>query len=189
VRTEYKIGLGLMVAGGIGYVAYKKFYSRDISKKGLKLLTELEGKKNKAYKDSKGLWTIGVGHLIDLSKEKHLLTATLTDSQIHSLLNKDLDRFEKVVRDQVKVKLTPAKRDALIMLAFNIGVTAFKNSSLVKRINAKDSNDKIIQAFAMWDNPAELAKRRAKETRLFLTGQYSNFISANDFNKYYQMAA
>ena len=35
-----------------------------IAKSTLDFITKEEGARNKAYKDSKGLWTIGVGHLI-----------------------------------------------------------------------------------------------------------------------------
>ena len=41
-----------------------------IAESTLSFITKEEGVRNKAYKDSKGLWTIGVGHLIK-SDEPH----------------------------------------------------------------------------------------------------------------------
>jgi lysozyme len=136
------------------------------------------------YKDVKGLPTIGVGHLIT-SKEPQLLTATLTKGQIKRILDKDLDRFEKVVKDTIRVPLKQNQKDALIHFAFNIGENGFRSSSLAKLINSKASDQDIIRAFSQWRTPAQLEERRAKEARLFLTGNYSPYLSASDFNKYF----
>ena len=48
-----------------------------IAESTLDFITKEEGKRNTAYKDVKGLPTIGVGHLIRPG-EQHLLTATLS---------------------------------------------------------------------------------------------------------------
>ena len=77
----------LWVLGIIAAIHYSDRYTRieenvmAIAKSTLALIEGFEGKKNTAYKDSKGLWTIGVGHLIKPS-EQYLLHATLTDQQI-----------------------------------------------------------------------------------------------------------
>jgi lysozyme len=176
----------LLIIMGLGasYMLYKKLFGRMISNQGLKFLIASEGFKTKAYKDSKGKWTIGVGHLIDLNKERHLLTATLTRAQVEQMLHKDLDRFENAVKQSIKVPISQALTDALIHLAFNIGDTAFKNSTLVKRINAKASQEEIRKAFAMWNADPELWSRRAKEIRLGLTGNYSPKISTIEIAQY-----
>lgn len=176
------IGLGL---AGASYMAYRKLSGHMISKKGIKFLTLLEGFKIKMYKDSKGLPTIGVGHLI-LPTEKNLLTATLSTKKVNKLFDKDLDRFEKVVKDTIKVPLKQSQKDALVSLAFNIGESGFRKSSLARNINQAKSPIEIIKAFSKWDSPAILKERRAKEARLFLTGNYSNVLSNADFKKYYQ---
>jgi lysozyme len=181
--TPLHLGIGIAVAGG-GYLAYTKFSTRMISKKGIKHLIHAEGKKNKMYLDVKGLPTIGVGHLIT-SSEPHLLTKTLTEKEIQKIFDKDLDRFEAVVKKSIKVPLKQYQKDALVMLAFNIGETGFKNSTLVKKINSKSSPEQIAAAFSQWRSPAVLSKRRAKEARLFLTGNYSNLISDAEYNKYF----
>jgi lysozyme len=186
MKTSTKVLL-TSLALGASYMAYKTFSGRMVSKKGLEFLKAVEGFKNKAYKDVKGLWTIGVGHLINLTKEPGLLKATLTNREVQKLLDKDLDRFEKVVRDSIKVPLKNWQKDALVSLAFNIGDTGFKNSTLVKRINAGDSEANIIKAFSMWDSPIVLASRRAKEARLYFTGNYSNTLPPTDFQKYYKI--
>jgi lysozyme len=187
MRTGYKIVIGVLVACGIGYVVKKNFFSRNMTSNGLKFLTSLEGFKNKAYQDIKGLWTIGVGHLIDMNKEQGMIQKVLTSPEVHALLNKDLDRFEKAVNDAIKVPVKPYQKDALYSIAFNIGETGFKNSTLVKAINAGAKQEDIIKAFSKWRTPKALEARRAKEARLYLTGNYSTIISPSDFNKYFKV--
>jgi lysozyme len=137
-----------------------------IAKSTLDFITKEEGARNKAYKDSKGLWTIGVGHLIK-ADEQHLITATLTDEQVEELLRSDLKWCSEAVESSVKVPLTQSQFDALYSLCFNIGGTAFKNSTVVKRINANDLQG-AAEAILMWNKPEVLVNRRKRERALFL---------------------
>ena len=138
-----------------------------ITKSTLSYITEEEGKRNKAYKDTKGLWTIGVGHLIK-PDEQHLITATLTDEEVEELLRSDLKWCSEAVEGAVKVPLQQAQFDALYSLCFNIGGTAFKNSTVVKKLNAGDMQG-AADAILMWNKPAVLEKRRKRERDLFLS--------------------
>jgi len=145
-------------------------------------LIRWEDVKPKAYKDSSGKWTIGVGHLIT-ENEKALLTKTLTEAEIFSLLQTDLLRFENKVNKVITVPLTQTQYDSLVALSFNIGDNAFAASSVVKRINAKYPLDKIEEAFLMWNKERDpktkklvlspgLVNRRNKEVHLFRYGIY-----------------
>lgn len=137
-----------------------------IAESTLDYITKEEGARNKAYKDTKGLWTIGVGHLIK-SDEQHLISATLTDEQVKDLLKSDLKWCSEAVESSVKVPLTQKQFDALYSLCFNIGGTAFKNSTVVKRLNAGDYKG-AADAIEMWNKPAVLINRRKREKALFL---------------------
>ena len=137
-----------------------------ITKSTLSYITEEEGKRNKAYKDSKGLWTIGVGHLIK-PDEQHLITATLTDQEVEDLLKSDLKWCSEAVESSVKVPLTQKQFDALYSLCFNIGEGAFRKSTVVKRLNAGDYKG-AADAIEMWNKPAVLINRRKREKALFL---------------------
>lgn len=137
-----------------------------IAESTLDFITKEEGSKNKAYKDTKGLWTIGVGHLIK-SDEQHLISATLTDEQVKDLLKSDLKWCSDAVESSVKVPLTQKQFDALYSLCFNIGASGFKNSTVVKRLNAGDYKG-AADAIEMWNKPAVLINRRKREKALFL---------------------
>ena len=138
-----------------------------IAKSTLDFITKEEGARNKAYKDSKGLWTIGVGHLIK-ADEQHLITATLTDDQVKDLLKSDLKWCSEAVESSVKVPLTQNQYDALYSLCFNIGGTNFAKSTVVKKINQNDIQG-AADAILMWNKPEVLANRRKRERTLFLT--------------------
>jgi lysozyme len=137
-----------------------------IAKSTLDFITKEEGARNKAYKDSKGLWTIGVGHLIK-GDEQHLINATLTDTQVEELLKSDLKWCSEAVENSVKVPLSQNQFDALYSLCFNIGETNFKKSTVVKKINENDLKG-AADAILMWNKPAVLQKRRERERALFL---------------------
>jgi len=137
-----------------------------IANSTLDFITKEEGFRNKAYKDSKGLLTIGVGHLIK-TDEEHLLNETLTDEQVKELLKSDLKWCSEAVESSVRVPLTQNQYDALYSLCFNIGETNFRKSTVVKRINENDLKG-AADAILMWNKPAVLQKRRERERALFL---------------------
>jgi lysozyme len=137
-----------------------------IARSTLSHIIKEEGFRNKAYRDSKGLLTIGVGHLIK-ADEKHLVHTTLTDEQVKELLISDLRWCQEAVETSVKVALTQNQMDALYSLCFNIGETNFKRSTVVKRLNQNDIKG-AADAILMWDRPQELIPRRKREKALFL---------------------
>ena len=92
----------------------------SVSTNGRNHFIEYEGKRSKAYKDSAGLWTIGIGHLIK-SNEQHLKTATLSDAEIYAMFDADVLTARKVVENKIKVPVTQGLYDALVSLAFNTG--------------------------------------------------------------------
>jgi lysozyme len=147
-------------------LVYLEYKIMAIAKSTLDFIIEVEGFETKAYKDTKGLWTIGVGHLIK-PDEPHLMNAVLTKDQVHELLEKDLNWCDAAVNRSIKVPLTQNQYDALYSLCFNIGAPNFEKSTVVKRLNAKDYKG-AADAILMWNKPAVLKKRREKEKALFM---------------------
>lgn len=103
-----------------------------ISDNGIKKLMEWEGTILHIYKDAAGLPTIGVGHLIQPGED---FSRGLTRVGAMELLQSDLVRFEEAVNKYVTVPLTQNQFDALVSFAFNVGVGAFKNSTLLCKLN------------------------------------------------------
>ncbi|WP_010117524.1 lysozyme [Acinetobacter sp. P8-3-8] len=140
-----------------------------ISTNGIDLICSFEGLRLKAYDDGVGVWTIGYGTtMINGTKVKKGDTCTL--EQAKSYMAQDLKQFESAV-NQVKVPLNQNQYDALVSLAYNIGVSAFLNSTLLKKLNAKDYKGAAEQ-FLRWNRAGGkvmrgLTNRRAKERKLF----------------------
>lgn len=82
----------------------------------------------------------------------------------------DAQQFEGALKRCVKVPLSQNEYDAYISLSYNIGQTAFCNSTLVKKLNALDYAGACAE-IKRWDKfkgkPLRgLTLRRAKEYRL-----------------------
>lgn len=97
-----------------------------------------EGREYKAYpdpgsKDGKP-WTIGIGHT---GAEVHE-GLVWDDAQIDAAFEKDSAKFESAVDKLVTVTLNQFQFDALVCLVFNIGIQAFKDSTLLRKLNAGD---------------------------------------------------
>jgi lysozyme len=63
--------------------------------------------------------------------------------------------------------------DSLTSLAYNIGLTAFKKSTLLKRLNANYPKTAVADEFLRWNKVKGvinqgLSNRRSKEMELFL---------------------
>ena len=133
-----------------------------MSDKGLALLTQREGSRTKAYKDTKGIWTIGVGHT-----GPNVTTGLMwTEQQVVDALRKDVYIAEKAIIDNVKVFLTQDQFDALCSFIFNVGVGAFKKSTLLKVLNLGNYTEAAKQ-FDRWNIPPEIIGRRNSERDQF----------------------
>ncbi len=139
-----------------------------MSNQGLTILIEREGSRNRAYLDSVGVWTIGVGHT---GPEVHE-GLVWTDGQVRDAFAKDIERFEKAVNDAVKVPLEQYQFDALVSMAFNVGQGAFAGSTLVRKLNAGDIDGAAGQ-FDRWHIPPEITPRRNAEREQFLGNQFA----------------
>lgn len=135
----------------------------NTSEQGITALEKREGKKNKAYKDTRGVWTIGVGHTGPNVYEG----LAWTDQQIDDALKADLKTAEDCVNKYVKVPLKQHQFDALVSFIFNVGVMNFRKSTMLKDLNAGNcvaaAND-----FDMWHIPPEVIGRRNSEKAQFL---------------------
>lgn len=155
----------------------KKAVNQDLgvlktSAQGRKLISQREGNELQAYKDSVGIWTIGVGHTSAAGSPQVTPGLKITAEQSDDILSKDLALFEQGVRDIVKVPLAQREFDALVSLAFNIGLGAFGKSTLVKKLNAVDKAG-AANEFPKWNKAggrplAGLTKRREAERKQFL---------------------
>jgi len=134
----------------------------NTSPKGLEVLGLREGVRHKAYKDTKGILTIGVGH----TGPEVVAGLVWTDKQVQDTLRKDVAKCEACINYNVKVALTQNQYDALVSFIFNVGVGAFQRSTMLKKINLKDFVGAAAE-FDRWHIPVEITSRRNSERDQF----------------------
>lgn len=144
----------------------------SFSEDGRDLLEQLEDLRLEAYLDTAGVWTIGIGHTLNVKKGD-----TITEEQAYELLHADLKRYERAVNRNVKVALSQRQYDALVIFCFNIGTKAFADSTLVRLLNAGDYHGAEDQ-FHRWIYSGGkitqgLINRRDAEARLFNLGIFT----------------
>lgn len=136
----------------------------------IELLKDFEGYSSTAYQDSVGVWTIGYGTThIDGKPVTAGMTCTQEDAvqYIYDEVNPVCQQIEKLV----KVPLGQEEFDALVDFCYNLGVGAFKSSTLLKKLNAGDYLG-ASEEFLKWDHAggrvlAGLTRRRHEESDLF----------------------
>lgn len=144
----------------------------QISNNGINKLKVEEGEKLIGYKDTRGIPTVGVGHTGVVDGKPVSVGMVISKDKSSELLRSDLKWTEEAIATNVKVPLTQNQYDALCSLIFNIGPTAFANSTVLKRLNAGDYKG-AADAFLMWkkagNDPERLLPRRQRERALFLS--------------------
>ena len=145
---------------------------RQVSREGIELIKRFEGLELQSYQDVAGIWTIGYGH----TGPEVGPGMVITEAQAEALLIEDLERFERGVSSAVQVRITQTQFDALVSLAYNIGVAGFSRSTAVKRLNKGDFEG-AAEAITWWNKATingrkqpvlGLTRRRAAEAALFL---------------------
>lgn len=141
----------------------------QISQAGIEAIKDYEGVRLKAYDDGVGVWTIGVGHIKGVKPGD-----SITMDQVDEYLREDLQEAEAAVNSSVKVPLNQGQFDALVSFVFNLGAGAFRGSTLLKKLNAKDY-DGAADEILRWNRAGGrvlpgLVKRRISERIMFLEG-------------------
>lgn len=153
----------------------------QISKEGLIELANYEALAHTKYLDSVGVHTIGIGMTIseipDLNSWSW--TKSLSTQECVDQYRASLKQYENAVNRALKVEVTQAQYDMLVSITYNIGVNGMAGSTFMKRINAKDTPERIVSAMKAWNKAngrilKGLVNRRAAEGKVFLTGKYTN---------------
>ena len=144
-----------------------------IGLKGIALVKEFEGCKLNAYLCPANVWTIGYGATGDGIKSG----LVWTQQQAESDLIRTLSFIALSLDSLLKKPANQNQKDAMISLIYNIGQSAFKNSTVLRMFNAGNYT-LAADAFLMWNKAtvngekvvlAGLQRRRVAERELFLT--------------------
>ena len=144
-----------------------------LSENGYDVIKSFEGIKNKAYKDSVGIWTVGIG-FITVDGVKVNENTTLTNDQIEEQFFKQIVKYENAVNNNVKSVLNQNQFDALVSFTFNLGEGSLKSSTLLKKVNVNPNDTSISAEFLKWNKAGGrvidgLTKRRQAEAKLYFS--------------------
>ncbi|MVW80162.1 glycoside hydrolase family protein [Bordetella sp. 02P26C-1] len=136
---------------------------------GLAVLKHYEGCKLTAYRDSVGVWTIGYGHTGPEVRAGLVWTQQQAEDALRDRLARE---FVPGVLKVIKRSMRQCELDAMVDLAYNIGVGAFHGSTLVRLVNAGDTVG-AADEFLRWVNAGGkpllgLRRRRTADRALFL---------------------
>lgn len=152
----------------------------ELSPQGLEFIKRRESCRLKAYKDAKGVWTIGWGH----TGQEVTPLLECTQAQADTWLEMDARVAANQVNWLVQVELVQHEFDALVSFVYNVGADidpdtvpeGLGDSTLLQYLNAGLKMQAALQ-FLEWIFVGSgisrgLVRRRAKETLLFLKGTY-----------------
>ncbi len=144
-----------------------------ITERCIELIKKYEGLSLKPYICPAGYWTIGYGHVLT-KDELEAYRNGITKEKAEFLLYYDVFKTFFLISPLVSVKLHPYCWDALTSFSFNVGVYAFKASSLRKKINRGEfysAADEFLRwVYAGGRKLKGLVRRRKEERELFLEG-------------------
>jgi len=165
-----------------------------ISEKGEHLMHFFEGYRNKPYRCSAAIWTVGWGHamyadqlnLPNVRKEGYtgLIRSDYqlkgedarvwSKDELVNLFKVDINTFERgVLRLSPTLASHQSKFDAVVSFAYNAGLGNYQRSTIRMKVNRGDW-DGAAEAFMSWvraggKEVSGLVKRRKAEVALFLS--------------------
>lgn len=141
--------------------------------KGIDLIKSFESLRLKAYKavPTERFYTIGYGHYgPDVADGMEI-----TEDEAERLLKEDLADVERAVSNATAGwNLNQNQFDALTSFTFNVGIRAFRNSTLLKLIKRTTPENVIRAEFMKWKYSggrvlAGLERRRRAEADLYFS--------------------
>lgn len=138
------------------------------------IIIKWEQVKLTAYKDSGGVWTIGIGSTWNWDESRKVRSAdVITEATAYRWFNKEFSIVLENIKDLITVPVTNNQLSALVSLVYNIGLPAFRESDLLEKLNQGKSKEVVAAEFDRWiyDNGhiiTGLINRRKDEKELFL---------------------
>jgi lysozyme len=141
-------------------------FARRTNEVGVALIKNFEGLHLTPYLCPAKIWTIGYGHTRTV-RAGMMITAEQADA----LLDDDLRLTERAVQRLVTVPLNDNQFAALVSFTYNVGISNFERSTLLKLLN-RGWYEQVPAQLSRWNRAAGeelggLARRRTAEGRLW----------------------
>jgi lysozyme len=155
-----------------GETALVQAFQQNTNQIAVDMIKQRVGLRQEAYDGPSGEILIGYGHSDGVTPGM-----TVTAEQAETFLRQDLVAIERTLRARVQTPVNENEFSAMVVLAYNIGVDQFANSSVLRELN-QDNRTAAANAFLMWNKSRRdgelientyLTSLRTKERELFLT--------------------
>lgn len=142
---------------------------------GIKFIKSWEGVLLKSYKCPAGVWTIGYGSTYYENGNKVKEGETITLDRAEKLLLFEVGKIEAEI-NSMGLNLNQPQFDAIVSFCFNVGMGAFKRSTLLKKIKKQPGAVDIRTEFLKWNKirtaaglviSKGLSRRRVAEGNLY----------------------
>lgn len=152
---------------------------RPVFNKGLDVTKVSEGFRARLYNDVANYCSIGYGHLVKKApcdgQEVDEFRHGVSEPRATDILMRDMAGAQRTVQASVRVALNDAKYAALCDFVYNVGPQQFKNSALLRVINAQQFEQVPLQ-LRRWVRAGGrefdgLKNRREREIKLFFDGE------------------
>ena len=141
-----------------------------LNETGHRALELREGLRLKPYLDTQGVPTIAMGNTFYLDGKKvTMLDKPLTLNEAKTLARSVADIFANKVDYLVISNINQNQFNALVSLAYNIGIHGFIKSTVLKLVNKNPNDPMIRQAFMLWTKNKELIGRRKSEVNQYFS--------------------
>ena len=137
-----------------------------VSHDGITLIKSFEGFRPHDVRRQDGGWIIGYGHTASAREGTQV-----SEHEAELLLQYDLLPVVRALNDAISVDVNQHQFDALASFANSIGIKRFRQSVVLKRLNA-GATQEAAASLALWPEPAPVdtpRRRRAAERALFST--------------------
>ena len=150
--------------------------TRKTNEYGINQIKQLEGLRLTPYLDSAGVPTDGYGNTRDV-----VMGRAITKEKAEADLRRNLDTAERAVDALVKVPLNDYQFAALVCFVFNVGVDAFRGSTLLRLLNS-GKYDAVPSQLMRWNKTTVrgkkvanrgLTNRRASEVGMWSKGSFA----------------
>jgi len=139
-----------------------------LDKKGYDLIAKEEGIVLHPYLDSVKIPTIGVGNTFYPNGQKVTMKDyPITKEYAMEMFTIVADDFALKIDRLLKKSINQNQFNSLVSLAYNIGVSAFSKSTVLRLVNTNPCDGNIAKAFLMWRNAGGkpiLLNRRIRES-------------------------
>jgi lysozyme len=146
-----------------------------LDSKGYELIKTFEGLSLKPYLCSAKVPTIGYGNTFYTNGVKVTMSdAPITQEKANEMLKVIADSFALKVSKITPSGLTQNQFNALVSFAFNLGVQALTNSTLLRLVKINPNDGNIAKQFLRWNQAGGkvvdgLTKRRIKESSVYFS--------------------